>query len=219
MADKKNIFGFTGLARSGKDTATAITLEWLKGEGISAKRVAFADPLKRIFHYLVSSGGKDLEFIEQDYLRDLTIEQKGQTYFLFSQLWRQIEERGLAKQKLGEDNKETYRDLLIKLGVGMRSIEPDFWIVSAFEDELVHEFDGVVVISDVRFQNERDVVGTLIRVVRNGIKPLGGDRGALDESEVFSVVGDFDYVIQNPGYMEGLEKNLYAVFDQMQEPE
>lgn len=40
------IIGLTGRARAGKDTACGYILEWAHENGLSAERVAFADPLK-----------------------------------------------------------------------------------------------------------------------------------------------------------------------------
>lgn len=40
------IIGLSGVARSGKDTASGFALEWCAAEGYKAERVALADPLK-----------------------------------------------------------------------------------------------------------------------------------------------------------------------------
>ena len=40
------IIGLTGKARAGKDTAAGFILQWCEDQGLSAERLAFADPLK-----------------------------------------------------------------------------------------------------------------------------------------------------------------------------
>jgi len=112
------------------------------------------------------------------------------------------------------------REILQKVGEGMRKIYPDIWVDTVFYTTIPdHQKDGYdfFVISDVRYPNEGDKVhkedGTLIKVLR----AAGGvEVGANHSSETaMKDYTDFDFIIDNNGtfneYYETLDNLMEEI--------
>jgi len=107
------------------------------------------------------------------------------------------------------------REILQKVGEGMRKIYPNIWIDTVFNTvipPLQEEGFDCFVISDVRYPNEGDrilsVGGTLVKVLR---EEGGVEVGANHSSETaMKDYKDFDFIIDNNGsfeeYYERLDK-------------
>ena len=143
-AQKTTVVGLIGRAGTGKDTAAAHLCAHY-----GFVRVAFADPLKNMIEVHLEERGIDHAYLYEPGWKDMPIPGIG-----FSA-----------------------REMLQRLGDAYRQMDPDFW-VRALADVLgmrgsptlwapVHDR---IVISDVRYPNERDWVhscgGTLVRLVR-----------------------------------------------------
>lgn len=137
------LIGLLGRARAGKDTAAARLVE---AHGF--RRYAFADALKRVA--LVA----DPIVVPVD------------TVWGSRRLSDVVREVGWE----GAKGHREVRRTLQQLGIGIREIDPGFW-VRAVLDQVAAE-PAPVVITDVRFPNEaaaiRDRGGVLARVIRPG---------------------------------------------------
>lgn len=114
----------------------------------------------------------------------------------------------------GEKDEEG-RELLQHVGTDVvRAQEPDFWvdIMTNILRVFSNEFDYVL-IPDCRFVNEADVIkahfdSMAVRVNRpNHVNHLTPEQ-RLHPSETSMDNYEFDYIINNPGTVEGLEDNV-----------
>jgi len=114
------------------------------------------------------------------------------------------------------------REILQKVGEGMRKIYPDIWIDTVFYTTiptyLESGFDCFVV-SDVRYPNEGDKVhkegGTLIKILRDaGGVEVGSEHSSETAMRDYK---DFDFIIKNNGtfneYYEKLDKLMEEIKD------
>lgn len=178
------VVGMTGAAGSGKDTFANILVE---KHGFT--RLAFADALRQMLFDVDPMVGDDLG--SPEYLHDyMTLDGAID--------WDQAKRFSDARR------------LLQNLGVALRNIDPDFWveIVSDKIWEASKDRDARIVVTDVRFPNEvdmiRDYYGELVHIVGRGYS-LGD--GANHESEQFAHDGPPGphYTIDNSGSLEDLE--------------
>lgn len=98
------------------------------------------------------------------------------------------------------------RKLLQGLGVAVREfINPDAWVLAA--EERIEQVDGPVVITDVRFPNELQMIrrrrGTVVRVVR---PETGAVNGHVSEHLVNDE--DCDVIFHNDGTLEELPEKV-----------
>ena len=83
----------------------------------------------------------------------------------------------------------TVRDILILIGKKMREIDPDVWVNLLKKNA---SSESILIITDVRFQNEAAICDKLLRVFRNG----------QDEN-----VGEcFGETIENNGSLDDLQR-------------
>jgi len=112
------------------------------------------------------------------------------------------------------------REILQKVGEGMRKIYPDIWVDTVFYTTIPdHEKDGYdfFVISDVRYPNEGDKVhkedGTLIKVLRDaGGVEVGADHSSETAMKDYT---DFDFIIDNNGSFEEYFETLDKLMEQI----
>lgn len=105
------------------------------------------------------------------------------------------------------------REIMQKVGEGMRKIYPNIWVDTVFYTTIPgHQKEGYdcFVISDVRYPNEGDKIhtesGTLVKVLRDA---GGVEVGATHSSETaMKDYTDFDFVIENNGTFEEFFENL-----------
>ena len=137
------IIGLAGRKRTGKDTFAAVLCD-----EYGFTRVAFADALKEAalaLDPIISPNGPG---------------RVGRLGFYVDMLGWEV----------AKEHSEVRRTLQ-RYGVGIRDIDPRFWIRAA--ERAIQAADGPVVITDVRFQNEADAVedmgGFVIRLTRPGL--------------------------------------------------
>ena len=112
------------------------------------------------------------------------------------------------------------REIMQKVGEGMRKIYPEIWVDTVFYTTIPdHEKDGYdfFVVSDVRYPNEGDKIhaenGTLVKVLRDG----GGVEVGADHSSETAMQDytNFDFIIDNNGtfqeYYERLDKLMEEI--------
>jgi len=112
------------------------------------------------------------------------------------------------------------REILQKVGEGMRKIYPDIWVDTVFYTTIPdHQKDGYdfFVISDVRYPNEGDKVhkedGTLIKVLRaaGGVE-VGADHSSETAMKDYT---NFDFIIDNNGSFEEYFETLDKLMEQI----
>lgn len=176
------LIAFTGLKRSGKDTAAEILLNkcpWLE-------RVRFADPLKNMLRSLMNSRGAPHSLIEE-YIEGKLKEDPNPYLSGATTRW--------AMQSLGTE-------------WGRVLIHDNFWIHAA-EDTVkaLTRNHKTAVFTDVRFPNEVDFVrrnnGILIKISRPGY-----EEPASHESEIYIKQIQGNVNIINNGTIEQLEQTL-----------
>ncbi|WP_432482563.1 deoxynucleotide monophosphate kinase family protein [Kineococcus esterisolvens] len=181
------LVGFSGYARSGKNTAA----EALVSQGY--RLAAYADKLREAALTLNPVVGAETQYIRE--MRDCHEDYE----------WE--EEVRLAEVVAAngwEGAKEEYpevRRILQRLGtdVGRRLFGENVWV-----DALMGDLPGDrVAITDVRFPNEADAIrerdGLVIRVNRPGVGPAVSEDGGVHESETALDGYDFDLVVDNVG--------------------
>jgi dephospho-CoA kinase len=108
---------------------------------------------------------------------------------------------------------ETVRQILIKHGLEMRTIDPDYWIKNIISSiDKSENKQGFYVISDWRYPNEYDQVYKYFGDIVKTIRINRWDTIPLqDASETGLDNLDFDYVIENKGTLEELHISLEKV--------
>jgi hypothetical protein len=146
--EQEKIIGFTGFARSGKDT---IAQQFVKNDGY--ERIGFADSLKSILYAL----NPRIELFNDDFIGHWHVKNI-------------VDSRGWDEAK----KEPEIRELLQRLGTegGRIALGEDIWVKTLFNSP----HGARIVISDVRFQNEADEIrrrgGTVVRIVRPGVGPV-----------------------------------------------
>ena len=180
------IVGFTGRKFHGKDTAAK---KLINDEGYI--HLSFAEPIKQISKILFSFDDEQLY---------------GNKREVIDERWK-ITPRE-AMQYLGtEIFREKIQELIPDIGV-------NFWVRSVqnkISKLKVENPDVKIVITDVRFQNELDMIrefgGKVIRVKRN----IDNGINQTHASEIYIDTMNVDYEIENNGTIEELHdkvKNL-----------
>ena len=171
------IIGISGKMKSGKDTLASILFNSLKSEK-SVTIISFANVLKEITSYILSKFDKKFD-------KKLLYSQEGKESF-FKPLY------------------VTLREFLQKFGCFMRDLNQDCWI--NYVKSEMNKYD-VVIIPDVRFQNEAEFVqknGILVRLEsKRCLKSDHISETELDEWE-------FNHVYHNDGTIEDLK--MFASF-------
>lgn len=182
------LIGLTGKKRSGKDTVAARLVE---EHGFT--RLAFADALREACLGLdpyVLAPGEDSDRHWRDFVR----------------LSEVIEQEGWEEAKRYPDVRRTLQNY----GVAIREIVPSFWL-DIVRDKAVDVLadGGHVVITDVRFPNELDLVaefdGFHVNVTRAGL--VSTDQH-VSETALDDVVGLADVTIANDGSLAELAANV-----------
>lgn len=161
---KRQMIGFCGIAKSGKDTAGAFASQ----DGY--KRFAFGDKLKEALLALNPAIG--LKNGQPVYLRAL------------------VNQIGMEQAK----HHEEVRKLLQRMGteVGRETIHPETWINAVVREIKLYESatGGITkyAITDVRFPNEGEWVqscgGIVVKIIKPDVKPLRDEKGRIHKSEL-----------------------------------
>lgn len=177
------LIGLSGAAGSGKNyVADQITAKYE-----NSKQLAFADPLKQVVHHMF---GIPLEDCYTEAGKNKV------TWMRWSECWvaRQEGRQGNFVPKNGWASYMTVRDLLQWVGSDLVRYQWDVnhWVNLA-EQRIRNSSEDVVVVTDVRFQNEADLItgmgGTVLKVV--GRKAAGVPQH-VSEHGGFTVTGMID---------------------------
>lgn len=198
----KRLIGLVGRKRSGKDTVGGFLTEM-----ISARRVAFADPLKEFCREV-------FDFSEEQMSGDL----KEQPDFRYQRRcdYGLHQAEGLDSDPccpmcLGKPTHLTPRHAMQQLGTEWgRSCCEDIWVRYGLRKANELRKTSPVVITDVRFQNEADAVrqagGEVWRVHRPGASDVAA--GHASEVEQDSIVADL--ALENAGTLDDLRRAVAA---------
>lgn len=170
------IIGFGHRSRVGKDTSCEIATQILQAHGVQVRRESFAALLKDLCHRLYSwTGLQPGPFYERN--------------------------PGARDVKLPVIQK-TPVEIWIDVGNKLREVYHDTWISPVINS--AKDFDGVTLISDVRFPNEAAILhghgATLVKVTRSEA-PI---RDSVSDNALEGYDHCWDYIIEN----EGTERDL-----------
>lgn len=150
---RKPILAFGHQSRVGKNTASEAVRHGLGADGVRVKVRSFARLLKRQAHALWGHLG----------LEDGPFYERPENEYL----------RDVALPKIGK----TPVDIWIEYGQSVRAIYGPTWAEAALAEA---EPDALLVISDLRFDNEgdliRDLGGWCVKIVRDGCPVRASDR-------------------------------------------
>jgi hypothetical protein len=184
-ADKITLIGIHGLLGSGKDTVASMIVNLFCP--VKYKQYAFAWPIKEACKII-------FDFTDRD-MADRILKERIHPFWGISPR--------KAMQTLGT---EFGRDMIRK----------DIWILRAESEIQKNAFKLIgTVISDVRFENEADIIrnrnGVIIHVIRNTETDLekevtshGSEQGIL--------VHENDIILNNNGTFQDLQKNVKELF-------
>lgn len=192
------LIGICGHARSGKDTVGA----YLHASRDNTWKLAFADPLKQAAATLF--GIPEDSFYEED-LKEVA-----------DPFWG-VSPRQIAQFFGTEMVRQNVGRLIPELG-------ENFWIrrliqtLNGTGDSVAYDADDVVIITDVRFQNEYDWIisqgGIIIHLTRPGADGTVGISGHASESGISFIDPDHTYLIVNNGTLEELYEEVDRVVKQ-----
>lgn len=176
------LIGLSGKKRAGKDTVAAYLVE-----KYGFVQVAFADPLREAALKVdpIITAATITESLRTFRLSDL----------VGSQGWEAAKEH------------PEVRRILQRMGVGVRDLDPDFWLrIAAEKIGVMMDARRDVVVTDVRFPNEADYIkrhGFLIRVIRPGL-----DHADAHESETALDDYPHDAYLINDGSVQDLRDQV-----------
>lgn len=184
------VVGFLGKKRSGKDTSCDYIISVLKNLNQDVRKLAFAEPLKKIV-------GEMFNLTEDQLYGDLkdSVDPK----------WG-ISPR-IMFQFVGTD---LIRNNIHKI---LPTIGENFWVYSL--EQKIKEFNNntVVFISDVRFISEVELIhklgGKVIKIERN--IPSSGEILHQAEAEVDKIT-NYDFLVNNNSTIEELYKKILEIY-------
>lgn len=198
------VIGLTGKAGAGKDTAAAMALEWCKDRLIVAKRMAFADPLKRSAAAALGfpTGGMTGHHVSEAVEFCNRIKQPDVRFVVY----------------VGEGHDDEYIELTGRRFLQLYGTEAhrdvfgaDFWV--EVTERMLAELEGfvdVVFLTDPRFQNEADMIhrhgGEVWEVVRPGLEAV-----EAHASEAGLPEGAIEFQINNAGSLDDLRATIHSV--------
>lgn len=203
----KTIIAFTGLAGSGKDTAAKVLLD----RGFT--HISFAQPLKEV---CAKASGLDISYFNDPALKDARLDLP--VTLTHKELWLVYSKLGGRRRAPFDFKDKTFftpREILQYIGtdLGRNMIHKDVWVSQM--KKRMDEVPGNIVITDLRFQNESDLIGQVggwvVRVFRPGMI-----RGTHEsETVIMDVLVDIEII--NNGTIDDLRKEVIKVLDQYEE--
>jgi hypothetical protein len=178
------IIGFLGRKRNGKDTCADYLVE--KYDCI---KIAFADPIKEIIKILFNLSDEQLYGDKKEEVDvNWGVSPRNIMQFIGTEIFRN------------------------KIGALLPEIKDDFWVKS-FEAKIKHmDNNKIILVSDVRFQNEVDVIkklgGIIIKVERPAMKM---DYDAHISESLIDNITNYNYLIKNDKTLELLYIELESV--------
>jgi hypothetical protein len=174
------VVGIAGKKRSGKDTVAQMLVDLAEHKGIKAVRRAFADALKEECAKLLV---QEFDNFYKGY---------------YSPEMERIELERILKEMNQDETKEQYRLLLQWWGTEFKRkmISDSYW-TDKMEKWIAESTQDMVIIPDVRFPNEVQMIKRLHGVIINVKRP---DQIALDghaSETALDTFHDWDYTIIN----------------------
>lgn len=170
------IIGFGHRSRVGKDTSCQIATQILQAHGVPVRQESFAALLKDVCHRLYGWTGL-----------------KPGPYYERNPAARDVKLPVVHKTPV---------EVWIEVGNQLRGVYADTWIAPVVAS--AEGFDGVTLISDVRYPNEASVLrsrgGTLVKVTRSEA-PV---RDSVADNALEGYDSCWHYIIEN----EGTERDL-----------
>lgn len=206
------IIGLTGAAGSGKDSVADILV---REHGF--RRIAFADAL---YEEVSTAFNVPIEFLKNRETKEKPSARLSLGHCMddkFAMLVRQIKHRG--NRPIGHASiPYSPRQILQWWGTDYRRAQRETYWIDKVRAQLLCPYGGAMeqdwVITDVRFQNEADLVqelgGQLGLVLRPGVEPV-----ADHDSEEFWKTCSPDVVIQNDGTLAGLASTVKVIVSEM----
>jgi chaperonin cofactor prefoldin len=183
----KNLIGITGFKRSGKDTAG----EYFINKGYI--KYAFAGPLKKACKEIFMFSDEQTEGDDKE---------------KHDNIWNIS-----AIQLFQRFGTEIFRERLSDFYPEMENIKENFWTYRFkiwYQEQLEKNKDVLIVVTDVRFDNEVDIIkelgGIIIKVERNQVTNL-------DEHKSETSIGKIkhDYLVKNDSDIEKYYEKLAKI--------
>lgn len=203
MKDTK-IIGLTGKARSGKDTAAGFVLEWCEERGLVAERLALADPLKVSAARALGMAASATPEQAIKFCNELKADEGRITVTLPTEPLSPIREYQITgREFLQFYGTESHRGVF----------GDEFWVEVA--EKRMGEMAGnvdVIVLTDVRFDNEAQMVRRHDGQVWEIDRPGAGVQGGLEHTSEAGVSDGFiEFAIANVGDLEDLRAMVGSV--------
>ena len=179
------IIGFAGKKGSGKNFAASVINQLAVDEGFTVEEMAFADPLKAMLKH--GLGLTDEQLNNQD-----------------------------LKNVIDMRYHQTPRQMMQSLGTdwGRYLVSHDIWLVR-MRQRIAESNADVILVTDVRFDNEADLIRSLGGHIAEIIKPIRIDTDTDNhESEKGITLLSNDYMIPN-SMDDKFNQNVAAVFNQI----
>ncbi len=197
------VIGLMGTAGAGKDSTADVIVERAMNSGIGADRFAFADRLR---DEIAAAFGIDRRVLLDRTLKDKPLEQlalrRCTDAGFVSYAWELSTLPGIRP-----------RTLLQRWGDWRRMQDPDYFIypVEARRVQAVFSAVGIMVVTDVRYQNEAAWVrrngGLLWRIVRPGLQIVDSHSSEHSSKDIPA-----DAAIVNDGDLDHLQKVAFDLF-------
>jgi len=212
----------SGKKQVGKDTATKILRSILESNGKRVAVTAFAEPLKSMCidilglnRELVYGTNEDKETLSHVMWDGFPMHVRLKYSNEFTEPQGEWELLTCVVEKVPRNGPMTVREVLQVMGTDIfRAIDNDVWARAIFNRECWSDFD-VVILTDCRFPNEKDVTeyhnGVIIRLERQtGFKDMHPSETALDDASF-----DPRFSYHNDGSLEDLETFLRHTLKQL----
>jgi hypothetical protein len=197
MIDDTLIVGVAGQATAGKDTVVKLLRDYIKSNSeLQAERVAFADYLRTCYMDEILGDEAFTWYMMEDY--DVHF---NKVHNFLNNLRRGRDNVLLGvspkDEPITDDTKHLHRNLLISMGLFFRrEVDEDYWLDAAVK-KIDYLNTDIVLLSDLRFENEADACDLIVRVVRPGIRVIVDDNGFISTSEMFGLTGRYDFLVDN----------------------
>lgn len=188
----RNIITFSGIARSGKDTAALYALDYFKE---SSKSYTFANKLKEI---ALNSYGLTVDEFNNFCDR------------------HQISDCYISDENFYENKTPITRSLLIAIGKIVHEVRPNYFAEYIFEKIKTdnHQYN---IITDLRFSHEYKILMDLqeefkitkVHVIRHSVKASSEFYNDASEQDLYKF--DYDYVIDNSGTLDEFKSKVIDV--------
>ena len=189
------LIGICGHAGAGKDTVG----KYLIDTRDNTYKLAFADPLKMAV--------KEMFGVMEDDLYDSVMKERPNNFW------------GVSPRQMAQFfGTEMVRDTLPKL---IPDVGQNFWVhrmvqkLIGAENQVEYDSDDVVVITDVRFQNEYDWIinngGIIIHLTRTGADGTVGIPGHASEAGIHFHAGMQTYSLDNDTTLEALYEKVDTI--------